>query len=160
MPGGGPGGPKGGRPHKSGRQMIDDAAAAIKRRAAMSANPVAVAAGLGPCLLGAGLGKGGKDGRGRPVHHMTGPVGKNGARCKFAPMEYHVAWASANAQAPPAQAGMQYSHLCHNPRCVEPKHGIWETRAANVARNGCVLGSFAACGHAPRCITWPGAAHL
>lgn len=41
-------------------------------------------------------------------------------------MEYHVTWTAANSRPPPGVPGEQFSHRCHEPRCVEPSHGCWE----------------------------------
>lgn len=41
------------------------------------------------------------------------------------------------------------SHLCHNPRCVNPAHLVVESRRDNHARKNCVLAS---CSHSPRCL--------
>jgi hypothetical protein len=42
------------------------------------------------------------------------------------------------------------SHLCHNAKCLNPKHLVLETLAVNKARNGCP--SCEHCFHKPRCL--------
>ena len=34
--------------------------------------------------------------------------------------------------------GLEASHLCHNKRCMEPKHIVAEPHAVNMSRNTCV----------------------
>lgn len=137
---------KGGRNRKSGRKMIRDAAAAIRRLATTRPHPRAQAMGRGPCLIAAG---GTVESRGRPTHSFTGRIGANGTTKQFQAPAYHVAWCDANDQPPPAQVGLTYSHLCNEKRCVEPQHGVWEDNATNASRERCRAG--AACGHQPAC---------
>jgi len=64
-----------------------------------------------------------------------------------------------------------YSHLCHNKRCVEPTHGILESRKMNSSRNICANAALSFivkkrkgkyilsrlvknCQHKPSCITF------
>lgn len=143
---------KGGRKAKSGRQMIEDAAAAILHQATPAANPAAEALGLGPCLIGKGVGKDGEGGR--PRHHFTSFVGKDDRRVKFGAMAYHVTWCAAAKQPPPGIPGHGWSHRCHNPRCVEPRHGLWQSWTDNVQRDGCA-DDAENCPHDPVCIPCP-----
>ena len=146
---------KAGRPPKSGRQMIEDAAVAIKLAATPSANPAAEALRLGPCLIGKGFGSRGQGGR--PRKQLTGAVGPGGARQQFAAAEYRITSTAASGQPPPNCPRLEWSHRCHNPRCVEPRHGLWEDWHTNRARDPCAVPGAGACPHDPVCVRWPGA---
>ena len=135
---------KGGRRPKSGRQIIETASATIIKAATSVANPAAEAAGLGPCMEGKGIGKNGEEGR--PRHFLTGP---QGTVKKFAAMAYHIT-ALVGGAIPPLVAGWGWSHRCHNPRCVNPRHGLWELWVVNRGRDGCPGGE--GCVHSPICI--------
>ena len=142
---------KGGRRPKSGRQVIESAAAAILAAAAPLPNPSAARLGLGPCLLGKGTGKKGE--AGRPRKQLTGAVEPGGAMKQFVAMEYHVTWTAANSRPPPSVPGQQFSHRCHEPRCVEPSHGCWEMEGPNKARDVCRVGTAGRpCPHVPVCL--------
>lgn len=43
------------------------------------------------------------------------------------------------------------SHLCHNETCLNPRHVVYESLAANKGRNGC-SGPNGGCTHRPRCV--------
>jgi hypothetical protein len=117
------------------------------------ANPRAVAAGLGDCLRGKGLAA--AEQGGRPYHHMTGYLDDAGRRRQFRALAYHVVWCDENDSPPPAAAGLFYSHLCHNSRCVEARHGVWETMTENRERARCVEDGGALCTHTPACVPFP-----
>ncbi|KAI1781092.1 hypothetical protein F4818DRAFT_26682 [Hypoxylon cercidicola] len=51
-------------------------------------------------------------------------------------LSYHITWV-AMFGLPPAEPGLSYSHRCHEPCCVNPKHGVWEPMRKNHARNTC-----------------------
>jgi hypothetical protein len=126
--------------------MIQDAAAAILRRAAPRPHPAAEASGHGPCLIAA---DGSVETRGRPTQSFSGPVGRGGARAQFQAAAYHVTWVAHHQRPPPDTVGLTYSHLCNEKRCVEARHGHWEDAATNASRERCR--SEAACSHIPRC---------
>ena len=147
---------KGGRRPKSGRKVIEDAAVTIIATATTAANPAAAALGLGPCLLGKGIGKNGEGGRGRPRKQLTGALGPNGESQQFAAMEYHITWCAAEGKPPPGVPGLGWSHRCHNPGCVEPKHGLWELWEKNRERDTCAEEDAGPCPHDPPCVPWPG----
>jgi hypothetical protein len=149
-----PGRRGGGAPPKSGRQVIAAAAITILAAAKPQRNAAAEALGLGPCLRGRGLGA--KDADGRPRKQLTGGVGPGGARQMFSAAEYHITATDHAQQPPPGAPGFSWSHRCHNPRCVEPRHGLWETVAANRARNICAEPGAGCCPHSPVCIPWLG----
>lgn len=48
---------------------------------------------------------------------------------------YHITWVAEYGVIP--DTSLQYSHRCHNGRCINPEHGIWETDLENKARNRC-----------------------
>lgn len=48
---------------------------------------------------------------------------------------YHITWVAEYGTIP--NTSLQYSHRCHNGRCVSPAHGVWETDQENKARNKC-----------------------
>lgn len=41
---------------------------------------------------------------------------------------------------PPDFKNMQYSHRCHQPSCLNPQHGTWESAKKNHARHRCKVG--------------------
>lgn len=86
---------KGGRRPKSGRQIIEDAAAAIASSATISANPAAEKLGLGPCLLGRGIGANGE--AGRPRKQLTGAIGVGGGPCASS-WRWHITLRGARQQ--------------------------------------------------------------
>ena len=120
----------------------------------MVANPGAETLGLGSCLRGKGLAS--ADQGGRPYHHMTGWLDESGNRKQFRALAYHVAWCDENGAPPPGTPGYYYSHLCHFARCVNGKHGTWESLAANKARAKCVENGATSCQHVPACVPCPG----
>lgn len=48
------------------------------------------------------------------------------------------------------QAGYEVSHLCHNPRCVNNNHLVYELKGDNRDRNSC--NKYAMCPHQPTCL--------
>jgi len=62
----------------------------------------------------------------------------------------------------PAPRGREYSHRCHEPRCVNTVHGVWEHGRYNKDREGCINAShlilpdltiIRLCPHDPVCLT-------
>lgn len=145
-----PGRRAGGRPPKSGREVIAAAAAAITVAATTKPNIAAEALGLGPCLIGKGIGSRGEGGR--PRKQLTGGVGEGGKRKQFAAMEYHITWCASAGQAPPGVPGLGWSHRCHQAACVEPRHGLWEPWKKNRARDQCTEEGAGSCPHIPVCV--------
>lgn len=52
----------------------------------------------------------------------------------------------------PATLGLQASHLCHTPRCLNPLHLVWETRFRNEFRNRCIGQDKCICKQHPSCL--------
>ncbi len=48
---------------------------------------------------------------------------------------YHITWVAEYGTIP--NTSLQYSHRCHNGKCINSAHGIWETDQENKARNKC-----------------------
>ncbi|KAI0873580.1 hypothetical protein GGS24DRAFT_501604 [Hypoxylon argillaceum] len=128
------------RRRKSGPEMITSAATKILTAATPSPFLAAAAA---PCLL-APLGA--VENRGRPSHSLTIPADGDLQPRQFQAAAYHVTWC-ARANQPPPGGRVEYSHRCHQKRCVEPTHGVWETRAENRSREACRVVGGAGCGH-------------
>jgi hypothetical protein len=135
------------RPIQSGREIIHNAAAAIRRFAISRPNPVAEVNGFRPCLI---VSRHCKSRSKRPMHQFAAQIDTNGINRKFYAFAYHVVWCDENNKPPPAKIGLVYSHLCHERCCVEPQHGIWETMAMNTSRDDCRNGAI--CKHRPACL--------
>ncbi|KAI1126982.1 hypothetical protein F5Y10DRAFT_243646 [Nemania abortiva] len=55
---------------------------------------------------------------------MTIPKDGNRPPRQFQAAAYHITSCAAAGQPPPVgAAALEYSHLCHRKRCVEPSHG-------------------------------------
>lgn len=52
----------------------------------------------------------------------------------------------------PSEGKFEVSHLCHNHRCVNPDHLVFESHEANCSRMTCKLQNLCTRGHAPPCI--------
>ena len=140
---------KGGRPPKSGRTIIEDAAKKILLSATVKHNPRAESLGLGPCQIGRGIGT--KSEGSRPRKQLTAPIGKNGARVQFGALAYHITWCAEVLQAPPQVPGLGWSHRCHDASCVNPRHGLWQQLVDNKDRDDC-RDNPDSCEHTPVCI--------
>jgi hypothetical protein len=147
---------KAGKPGKSGRQQIEDNAENLLSKAVVAENVAAAFLGLKPCLESTAS----TDGRDRPVRSMRVRVANGGPEIKREFRAYHVTWVSAYGQIP--DTTLQYSHRCHNGKCVEPTHGTWDTDQENKARNACQNhshlqlpnGAFIQlCPHTPICLS-------
>jgi hypothetical protein len=64
---------------------------------------------------------------------------------------YHITWVAWAGEDIPA--GLQYSHRCHQPTCIEPSHGTWETDEENKDRNRCKGSSHIILSHQAIAIT-------
>jgi hypothetical protein len=53
---------------------------------------------------------------------------------------------------PPKDEEVVASHLCHNSRCVNYQHLVWESHAANMIREKCHDKKKCQCGKTPKCI--------
>ena len=147
---------KAGKPGKSGRQQIEDNAEDLLSKAAVTENVAAAFLGLKPCLESTAS----TDGRDRPVRSMRVRITNGGPEIKREFRAYHVTWVSEYGQIP--DTTLQYSHRCHNGKCVEPTHGTWDTDQENKARNACQShshlqlpnGAFIQlCPHTPICLS-------
>ena len=56
----------------------------------------------------------------------------------------------ASGRVPPSPDQQCYSHLCGNPRCVDPDHLMWETKSTNMERSFCQKRGV--CGHEIKCL--------
>ena len=135
-----------GRPPPSGADKIRRAAADVRRRATKRPNPTAEAAGLGPCELApADPSYATKRPRHRGIYATI-----NGKTRRPAVMSYHLTWVAVNGLIPLGDHGARYefSHYCHQPCCVNPQHGGFETPAVNKKRERCrINGSHSADAH-------------
>jgi hypothetical protein len=52
----------------------------------------------------------------------------------------------------PKNYGDHASHLCHHPKCLDPKHLIWEHRHKNEKRNKCQNRLDCICNQHPKCL--------
>jgi hypothetical protein len=52
----------------------------------------------------------------------------------------------------PQNYGDHASHLCHNPKCLNPEHLIWEPRHKNEKRNRCQNLLSCVCSQEPNCL--------
>jgi len=57
----------------------------------------------------------------------------------------------ANGRVPRA-IGLQASHLCHETKCLNIDHLVWEYRYDNLRRNRCIGESACICGLQPPCV--------
>ena len=48
--------------------------------------------------------------------------------------------------------GLEVSHLCHHPRCIEGSHLCLETHETNAERRSCYLQGICTQNHEPQCI--------
>jgi len=95
-----------GRPRKTGRQVVEDAARTILGEGQILHNPKAESVDLGPCILGKGIGQYGEGGR--PRKQVTGNMGNRGGWIQFAAMAYHITWVANEKRACPGTAGFGY----------------------------------------------------
>ena len=147
---------KAGKPGKSGRQQIEDNAEDLLSKADVRENVAAAFLDLKGCLESTAS----TDGRDRPARSMRVRVANGGPEIKREFRAYHVTWVAAYGQIP--DTTLQYSHRCHNGKCVEPTHGTWDTDQENKARNACQNhshlqlpnGAFIQlCPHSPPCLS-------
>ena len=121
---------KPGNQGKSGLQQIQDNASKLLKDADRQQNEVAEHLGLGACLI-----SNSEVHRGRPRKSiMLRNPGMEPVNIHS--MAYHVTWC-AHFGAIPEDVRLEYSHRCHNAKCIEPRHGIWERHHENSSRIEC-----------------------
>lgn len=132
----------------AGKDMIQDAAQAARERARLQPHKAAEAAGCGPCEI--------IDAKNvrmvRPSTTFRTTFDGETVSKKFCPT-YHVTWVAEYGPIPDPPVGgisLEYSHICHQGCCINPKHGVWESATANITRNYCRVPEEA-CFHQPQC---------
>lgn len=148
---------------KAGKAQICDKAKYIRDRAKTSSNPVAKGIQLNECLLSAPTGC--QSSNARPRVKITTTLGHR-VRSEHNVPSYHLTWCAANG-CPDTPNGHEYSHRCHQPSCVQPLHGVWESSRDNKRRNVCANGKshmllrnqaadsylIKLCPHEPECLS-------
>ncbi|KAK9427106.1 hypothetical protein V1505DRAFT_318132 [Lipomyces doorenjongii] len=143
-----------GRPLINGnQQIINNAMNIVKNSTPFNAQHLEQLNEL-PCLLSSQS----LDSRGRPQRSMRVIVDGTPRKINF--RAYHITWMAANGPILPDNPP-QYSHRCHQPLCVEPTHGVWESDVGNKDRNRCSAHShiffqehmLVLCPHTPCCLT-------
>jgi hypothetical protein len=156
----------------SGRQIVRHHAAQIRARAVEKPNFIAEELNMGACQVATMTTR--RNGRpavkvgwgcGEAERASTSPFFvdrrvKNRSKWVLA---YHLTWFAAYRHvAPPPNLRSDYSHRCHEPSCVNPQHGIFESPQTNRARAGCKGNSHLRlpdgtiilnCAHEPPCLS-------
>lgn len=140
--------------------MIIAAARKAHTNAVPRTNPPAELLGLGPCSLGPAASN---SSNGRPMSNFSFTEGPGLKAKKINANAYHVTWMAHHNQPRPGKVGeFDYSHRCHEGRCINPQHGVWEPRSLNVQRSKCkaagshvIVGGVVQrtlCPHEPVCV--------
>lgn len=108
----------------------------ILSKATPQPNPIAVALGLGDCMIAEPTDK--YRTNNRPFERISAAIGNRKHTGHNVP-SYHITWVAANGP-PLVGSGLEYSHRCHQKWCVAPAHGLWETGTVNKRRNVCASG--------------------
>lgn len=117
----------------SGEEIIKQKSEKILANCYFKPNPIASALGLGDCQIDR------HDRQIRPSIGMTANIPGQKKGLSYRPRSYYITKVAQDG-APPYLQKMQYSHRCHQPSCLNPKHGEWETTKVNLGRCKCNVG--------------------
>ena len=140
-----------GRLAKDGPTLIRERVNKMLPLCTITRNTKAERLGLGPCRVSSSYVPHNEEGRPKVSFSETQPDGTSRKPMVFL---YHATWVNAfgyvevmeNGQAP------SYSHRCHEKKCCEAKHGVWESGGDNARRNSCRAEGAGPCPHEPECL--------
>lgn len=123
-----------GSPCKAGVLQIREKSDLILSKAVSKTNDIAEVLGLGPCQIAPVTDRNRTNNR--PCERLSAMFPPRKNRVSRWALSYHITWV-AMFGLPPAEPRLGYSHRCHEPCCVNARHGLWENIRGNNSRNRC-----------------------